>query len=120
MSELREHTKRIRKFCEDRDWGQYTNPKDIALSLVLEASEVLEHFQWISDAKIDAHTKKYKDDIAEEVADTYYWILHLCDRMNIDLSAAFEAKMLKNETKYPVEKVKGKHTNKHDHKYTNL
>lgn len=120
MSELEEHTQRIREFCEARDWGRYTNPKDIALSLVLEAAEVLEHFQWINEAEMDAHTKKHKNDIAEEVADTYYWILLLCDRMGIDLAAAFRAKMTQNEAKYPAEKVKGKHTNKHQYKYTNL
>ena len=120
MSDLQEHTQRIREFCEERDWGRYTNPKDIALSLVLEATEVLEHFQWISDAEVDAHAQKYKDDVGEELADTYYWILLLSDRMGIDLAAAFKAKMAKNAAKYPVEKVKGKHTNKHKHKYTNL
>lgn len=120
MGDLEKHTKRIREFCEERDWGQYTNPKDVALSLVLEATEVLEHFQWISDAEVDAHSKKYKDEIAEELADTYYWVLHLCDRMGIDLAAAFQAKMTKNEAKYPADKVKGKHTNKHDHKYNKL
>lgn len=120
MSDLQEHTERIRKFCEERDWGQYTNPKDVALSLVLEATEVLEHFQWISDKEVDQHAETYKDDVAEELADTYYWILHLADRMGIDLAAAFEAKMRKNEAKYPADKVRGKHTNKHDHKYTNL
>ena len=120
MGELEERTKRIRDFCDERDWGKYTNPKDVAVSLVLEAAEVLEHFQWISDAEMGNHAKKYKDDIAEEIADTYYWILHLCDRMDIDLAAAFRTKMAKNEAKYPAEKVRGKHTNKHDHKYTNL
>lgn len=120
MNELAQHTDRIRVFCEARDWGKYTSPKDVALSLVLEAAEVLEHFQWIKDADVDAHASKYKQDIAEEIADTYYWILFLCDRMDIDLAAAFADKMAKNERKYPAEKVRGKHTNKHAHKYTNL
>ena len=120
MSELREHTEKIKEFCRERDWDQYTNPKDVALSLVLEATEVLENFQWISDKDVDAHAQAHKDDIAEELADTYYWILHLCDRLDIDLAAAFEAKMRKNVAKYPVEKAKGKHTNKHTHKYNKL
>ena len=120
MSDLAEHTEIIRKFCKERDWGKRTNPKDMALSLVLEASEVLEHYQWIKDVDVPEHSKKYKDDIAEELADTYYWILSLCDKLGIDLDVAFKAKMAKNAAKYPPEKVKGKSTNKHTHKYTNL
>jgi NTP pyrophosphatase (non-canonical NTP hydrolase) len=109
MSELQEHTARIRAFCEARDWDQFHNPKDLALSLVLEATEVLEHFQWKNEVETQVYVKEHKADIAEELADTYYWILRMCDRFAIDLPAAFEAKMQKNGAKYPVEKAKGKH-----------
>ena len=109
MSELQAHIARIRAFCEARDWDQFHNPKDMALSLVLESAEVLEHFQWKSPDEMAAYVKTNKDDVAEELADAYYWVLRMCDRLQIDLPAAFEAKMKKNEAKYPVAKAKGSH-----------
>jgi dCTP diphosphatase len=109
MSELQDHIKRIREFCDERDWDQFHNPKDMALSLALEAAEVLEHFQWKSEAEAKEYVKTHKADIAEELADTYYWVLRMADRFDIDLPAAFDAKQKKNALKYPVEKAKGKH-----------
>jgi dCTP diphosphatase len=110
MHELEQHAKRIRTFCQERDWEQFHNPKDLALSLVLEAAEVLEHFQWKSPEEIAAYTKTNKADIAEELADVYYWVIYLSDRLGVDLAKAFKAKMVKNEAKYPIEKAKGRHT----------
>jgi len=115
MSDLEEHTRRIRAFCQERDWDQFHNPKDMALSLVLEAAEVLEHFQWKNEAEMQDYVASHKAEIAEELVDTYYWVLRMCDRFGIDLSAAFDAKLQKNALKYPVQKSKGKHT-----KYSNL
>ncbi len=115
MSELQEHAARIRAFCQERDWEQFHNPKDLALSLVLEAAEVLEHFQWKSPEEMATYVKTNKSDIAAELADTYYWIVYLSDRIGVDLSQAFEAKMKENAAKYPVAKAKGKHA-----KYTQL
>ncbi len=109
MSELQEHTKRIREFCEERDWDQFHNPKDMALSLALEAAEVLEHFQWKNEAEVDKYVKEHKTEIAEELMDTYYWILRMVDKFGIDLPSAFDAKMRKNASKYPADKAKGKH-----------
>ncbi len=109
MSDLQDHTKQIREFCDERDWAQFHNPKDMALSLALEAAEVLEHFQWKNEAEVEKYVKTHKADIAEELVDTYYWVLRMCDRFGVDLPAAFEAKMQKNAIKYPVEKAKGKH-----------
>ena len=109
MSDLQEHTRRIREFCEERDWDQFHNPKDMALSLALEAAEVLEHFQWKNAEEVDAYVASHKNEIAEELADTYYWVLRMCDRFGVDLPSAFEAKMRKNADKYPVQKAKGKH-----------
>lgn len=110
MSELGEHTKRIRVFCEERDWDQFHNPKDMALSLALEAAEVLEHFQWKSPEEMEKYVKTHKAEIAEELVDTYYWVLRMCDRFHIDLPAAFDAKMKKNAVKYPAGKSKGRYT----------
>ncbi len=105
---------RIIKYVQERDWEQFHNPKDVAISLSLEASEVLEHFQWKTPAEIEAHLKTHKDYIAEEMIDVLYWILLMSHYLDIDLDSAFERKMAKNEAKYPVEKAKGSHR-----KYTN-
>jgi dCTP diphosphatase len=105
----------IRKFCDDRDWDQFHNPKDLAISLVLEAGEVLEHFQWKNDAEMSVHSKTHKADVAEELADVFYWVLLLSNKLDIDLIDAFKKKMAKNEQKYPVDKAKGSHK-----KYTEL
>lgn len=113
--ELRELQAKIRKFCDERDWDQFHNPKDLAISLVLEATEVLEHFQWKNAEEMATHTKHNKNDVAEELADVFYWTLLLANKLDIDLVEAFNKKMAKNEAKYPVQKAKGSHK-----KYTEL
>jgi NTP pyrophosphatase (non-canonical NTP hydrolase) len=105
-------TERIKKFCLDRDWSQFHDPKNLAISLQLEVSEVLELFQWTKDnqAKPDKD-----DDMKDELADVLYWLIMLSNHYNIDLVSALDKKMDKNEKKYPVEKAKGSST-----KYTEL
>ncbi len=110
MSEIKELTEKIKKFRDERDWKQFHNHKDMALSLVLEASEVLEHFQWKSVSEVDSHGKACKDEISEELADVAMYLFELADNLGIDLSKAIESKIKKNGLKYPVEKAKGKHT----------
>ncbi|HLD70119.1 MAG TPA: nucleotide pyrophosphohydrolase [Candidatus Omnitrophota bacterium] len=109
MNEIREITEKIKKFRDERDWRQFHNHKDVALSLVLEAAEVLEHFQWKSPAQVDQHGAECKDEIADELADVAVYLLELADNLEIDLSKAIELKMKKNALKYPVEKARGKH-----------
>jgi NTP pyrophosphatase (non-canonical NTP hydrolase) len=110
MSDISEITKRIIAFRDARDWKQFHNPKDLALSLVLEAAEVMEHFQWKNPKEIEEYLKTNKADIGEELADTLYWILLMGNDLGIDVMKALEKKLEKNEAKYPVEKAKGKHT----------
>lgn len=103
---------RIKIFCSERDWSQFHDPKNLAISLQLEASEVLELFQWTKDNQ----AKPGKDEeMADELADVLYWLIMLANHYNIDLANALEKKMEKNETKYPVEKARGK-----SNKYTEL
>ncbi|MDP2671433.1 MAG: MazG-like family protein [bacterium] len=102
--------KRIVKFRDLRNWKQFHNPKDLAISLLLEAAELLEHFQWESPEEMDELIKSEKlKEIKEEVADTYYWILLIAHDLNIDLEEALKEKMAQNEAKYPVEKAKNSH-----------
>ncbi|MHB0978071.1 MAG: nucleotide pyrophosphohydrolase [Minisyncoccota bacterium] len=110
MNNLDELTKRIIAFRDARDWKQFHNPKDVALSLVLEAAEVMEHFQWKNKEEMEKYIETNKSDIGEEMADVLYWILLMGHDLKIDVLDALEKKIKKNEDKYPVEKAKGKHT----------
>ncbi len=96
---------RIKTFCDERDWSQFHDPKNLAISLQLEASEVLELFQWTKDNQAK---EGKEEDIADELADVMYWLIMLSNHYKIDLTSALEKKMDKNEKKYPIEKAKGK------------
>lgn len=115
MTDIQQLTKRIVDFCNARDWKQFHNPKDLALSLTLEAAEVLEHFQWKTPQEIEKYIETNKNDIAEELADVLYWVLLMSFYLKIDIAAAVNEKMTINEKKYPVDKAKGRHD-----KYTEL
>lgn len=106
MDEMRD---RIVAFVKARDWEQFHNPKDTAISLSLEASEVLEHFQWKSPEEITEYIAGHKAEIGDELIDVLYWVLLMSYYMKIDLPDAFERKMAQNEKKYPADKAKGSH-----------
>jgi len=109
MSDIKKLSEKIIKFRDERDWKQFHNPKDVAISLSLEAGEVLEHFQWKNKEEIEKYVETHKDDIGEELADVLYWVLLMCNDLEIDIYDALGKKIKKNEKKYPVDKVKGKH-----------
>jgi NTP pyrophosphatase (non-canonical NTP hydrolase) len=110
MSDIKKITNKIKKFRDERDWLQFHNHKDLALSLVLEAAEVLEHFQWKSPDEVNKYAKEAKSEIADELADVAMYLFELADNLGINLADAIDAKMKKNAKKYPVKKAKGKHT----------
>ena len=110
MPSIDELTEKIKKFRDDRDWMQFHNHKDMALSLVLEAAEVMEHFQWKSPDEIEKYAKTHRDEISEELADVAVYLFELAVNLDIDLAKAVEQKLMKNEERYPIEKSKGKHT----------
>ena len=99
---------RIRRFTEDRDWDQFHSPANLAKSLVIEAAELLECFQW-SDTDYDIQHVK------EELADVLVYSQNLLDKLGLDADEIVNAKMSQNEAKYPVEKAKGNAA-----KYTDL
>ena len=92
---------RIRKFTEDRDWDQFHSPANLAKSIVIEAAELLECFQW-SDEEYDLQHLK------EELADVMVYSQNLLDKLGLDADEIVNMKMTMNEEKYPVEKAKGK------------
>ena len=105
----------VLKFRAERDWAQFHTAKELAVSLVVEAAELLELMQWKQGAQLEAHLVKKHTEIADELADCLHSILLLAHDMGIDLSEAFVAKLKKSGRKYPVEKAKGK-----PHKYDDL
>ena len=106
---MREDTiNRIRRFTEDRDWDQFHSPANLAKSLVIEAAELLECFQW-SDTDYDIQHVK------EELADVIVYSQNLLDKLGLDADEIVNAKMSQNEAKYPVDKARGNAA-----KYTDL
>jgi|SRR5580698_2562451 dCTP diphosphatase len=104
---LNDLTNKIVAFRDARDWKQFHNPKDVALSLVLEATEVMEHFQWKGTVETARHVVKAKEEIGEELADVLYWVLLMSHDLEIDIANALKKKLAKNDAKYPVEKAHG-------------
>ena len=103
---------RQRAFRTDRDWDQFHNPKDLAISISLEAAELLECFQW---SGTDLTVDQKRAHMAEELADVAIYCMHMADALDIDLLQAISDKLDANIEKYPVEKAKGS-----SKKYTEL
>ena len=97
---MKEETiQRIRKFTADRDWDKYHTPNALAKTIAIEATELLECFQWNNEYDLESLT--------DEIADVYVYLLDLCNKIGVDLVEITEKKMDKNELKYPVDKAKG-------------
>uniref|UniRef100_UPI0030D7CEF4 nucleotide pyrophosphohydrolase n=1 Tax=Vallitalea maricola TaxID=3074433 RepID=UPI0030D7CEF4 len=103
---------RVLKFRDDRNWRQFHNPKDLAISISLEAAELLENFQW---SGIDTEVAEKANEIQEELADVLIYCILLADSMNIDIDDIIRSKLEKNEEKYKIEKCYG-----NKKKYTEL
>lgn len=110
MSEVKNIIEKIKKFRDDRDWMQFHDPKNMAVSIILEASELLEHFQWKTIKEVEEYANQNQDEIKDEIADIALYLFELADNLDIDLIDAMGKKLAKNEKKYPVEKAKGRHT----------
>jgi NTP pyrophosphatase (non-canonical NTP hydrolase) len=101
--------KQLIEFRRERDWEQFHNPKDIAISLSIEAAELLEWFQWRNKTEIKQMLETDKrEDLEDEIADVAVYLSYLCHDLNIDIEQAIQRKIQKNAAKYPVDKVKGR------------
>ncbi|PHF65848.1 nucleotide pyrophosphohydrolase [Priestia aryabhattai] len=109
--EIRELTEKIIKFRDDRNWKQFHNPKDLTVSLSLEAGELLENFQWKSSEEA---IKANLENIRDELADVIIYALLLANELNLDISKIVKEKIHKNTKKYPVEKAYGVKTKYND------
>jgi dCTP diphosphatase len=110
VSEVTKITEKIVKFRDERDWMQFHDPKNMAVSIILEASELLEHFQWKTKEEVEKYVMQNNAEIKDEIADIALYLFELADNLGISLVGAMEEKLKKNEMKYPVEKAKGRHT----------
>lgn len=110
MSDIKKLTEKIIKFRDERNWKQFHNPKDSAIALLSEATEVLDLFKWRNSKELKTYAKENKKEIGDELSDVLYWVLLMAHDLKIDLPKAFEEKIKENEKKYPIEKAKGKHT----------
>ena len=107
LTELQE---KALKFRNERDWQQFHTPKDLAMNISIEASEILEHFLWKNEKEIKKYIKTNKNEIADEISDVLHALLLLSHDLGIDLKKSFHKKMDENGKKYPVGKSRGKHT----------
>lgn len=114
MSDLDQMTQRLLRFRSERDWEQFHNVKDQVLSLTLEAAELMELTQWRQGQALEKHLAVHQEAFADELCDVLGWVLLIAHDRHIDLPAAMEAKMAKNEAKYPVEKARGRATKYRD------
>ena len=107
FAELRQ---RIQQFVDERDWRQFHRPKNLAMSIAIEAAELMEHFQWVDSAESHARAMDpaHREKIAEEIADVCCYVLSLANAMELDLSDAVLRKLEKNVRKYPADEFRGR------------
>jgi NTP pyrophosphatase (non-canonical NTP hydrolase) len=101
---MKRQLRQILKFRDARDWKQFHSPKNLGISLALEAAEILETFQWTGDNKLPENKK---EELELEIADVYYYLLLLAHETGVNIEKAFQRKMKLNEKRYPVSKAKG-------------
>ena len=97
----------LRQFADERDWAQFHTPKNLTIALSVECGELLEHFQWLTDAQSADLPADQKQEVAMELADVFLYLLRLADQINVDLVDAAEQKLAINAERYPVSKAKG-------------
>lgn len=100
----------VEEFVDQREWQQFHDPKNLSMSIAIEAAELMEHFQWLRSGQLSdlEEDRVAMAAIEEELADVFCYVLSFASAMGIDLCAALESKMVKNKEKYPVEKFKGR------------
>lgn len=107
MSELEKLRDQLRAFAAERDWDQFHSPKNLASALSVEAAELLENFQWLTEAQSQQLTPEALENVRTEMADVLLYLIRLSDKLGVDLIAAAKAKIVLNATKYPVDKAHG-------------
>ena len=104
LAQLRD---RLREFADDRDWDQFHSPKNLAMALSVEAGELVEHFQWLTEKQSGNLPSDIRAEVAQEIADVQIYLVRLADKLEIDILDAAAAKLQSNEGKYPADRVRG-------------
>ena len=104
---------KLERFVEERDWTQFHSPKNLAMAMIVEAAELVEHFQWDTLEESRNLTPEKREQVSHELADTFVYLLRISQVLEIDLIQAANEKIALNAQKYPVEKARGK-----NNKYT--
>jgi NTP pyrophosphatase (non-canonical NTP hydrolase) len=98
---------KLRAFAAERDWEQFHSPKNLSMALMVEVAELMEHFQWLTEAQSAELPPSKQQEVREELADILLYLVRLSDRLGVDLKAAALEKLEKNAKKYPAEQVRG-------------
>ncbi|MFC4932498.1 nucleotide pyrophosphohydrolase [Massilia sp. GCM10023247] len=106
----------VRQFVDERDWDQFHTPKNLSAALAVEAAELLEHFQWLQTGRADELGADKLAQVRHEMADVLVYLVRLADKLDVDLLAAVEEKMVLNRAKYPADKVRGDARKYHEYK----
>jgi dCTP diphosphatase len=99
---LRELQQQLRRFAEERNWERFHSPKNLSMALSVEAAELLEHFQWLTEEQSASLGSPERDDVAAEIADIQIYLAMLADKLGIDIENAISAKLESNAAKYPA------------------
>jgi NTP pyrophosphatase (non-canonical NTP hydrolase) len=107
MNRLEQLAEQLRQFVHERDWDQFHSPKNLAMALTVEAAELQELFQWLTEEQSKRPAPETLDAVKDELADVFLYTLRMAQVLGVDILEAAEAKMVKNVRKYPVEKARG-------------
>jgi NTP pyrophosphatase (non-canonical NTP hydrolase) len=98
---------RLREFAAERDWDQFHSPKNLAMALIVEAAELVEHFQWLTEEQSQTLLPEKLAEVEQEIADIQIYLIRLADKLGVDMEKAVNAKIELNAKKYPADKVRG-------------
>jgi NTP pyrophosphatase (non-canonical NTP hydrolase) len=108
MNKLDKIKVRLRQFADERDWDQFHSPKNLAMALIVEAAELVEHFQWLTEKQSQKLPADKLAEVEQEIADIQIYLIRLADKLGIDVEKAVNNKIKLNEKRYPADKVRGK------------
>lgn len=108
MKSFKQIKNRLREFAAERDWDQFHSPKNLSMALIVEAAELVEHFQWLSEKQSKKLPADKLAEVEQEIADIQIYLIRLADKLGIDVEKAVNAKITLNEKKYPANRVRGK------------
>jgi NTP pyrophosphatase (non-canonical NTP hydrolase) len=113
---LKDLIEQLKKFRQERDWDQYHSPKNLVMALIVEAGELAEHFQWLTEKQSSSLPPDKLAQVREEIGDVLIYLANLCDKLGIDPVHAAHEKLQKNRLKYPAAMVRGKSTKYNEYK----